>query len=287
VTAAQADRGAVLITGTSTGIGAACARALDRRGFRVFAGVRREADGERLRQNAGERLTPVIIDVTDAASIEAARASIAQAVGAAGLAGLVNNAGISVAGPIEFIPLDDLRRQFEVNVTGQVAVTQAFMPLIRAGKGRVVFMSSVAGHLAAPMLGPYAASKHAIEAIADAMRVELASSGIRVALVEPGAIRSEIWDKGLRDAEARIEQLPPDGHAYYDEAIDKVIAYARKQADGAIAAGHVARAVHHALTASRPRARYVVGRDARISIALQRWAPASVRDRLVRTQLGI
>ncbi len=221
-TESASSPGAVLITGASTGIGAAAALRLDRAGFRVFAGVRKPADGEALRAQASARLTPIIIDVTDQASIDAAAAEVTQTIGGTGLAGLVNNAGISVAGPIELVPVDDLRRQLEVNVIGQVAVTQAFMPLIRAARGRVVFIGSIGGRMSTPFLGPYSASKFALEAIADAMRVEMRPWRIHVAIVEPGSIKTPFWDKGLSDAEVMERKLTPEGHALYDDAIAAV-----------------------------------------------------------------
>ena len=162
---------AVVITGASTGIGKACALELDRRGFRVFAGVRSESAAQELQAQASARLTPVRIDVTDAASIAAAAETIARSVGDAGLAGLVNNAGIAVSGPLEIVPIDALRRQLEVNVIGPVAVTRSLLPLLRKARGRVVNMSSISGGVAAPYLGPYSASKFAMEAITDTLRL--------------------------------------------------------------------------------------------------------------------
>src|SRR5436190_11551998 len=172
----------VLITGASTGIGRACAIALDRKGFHVLAGVRREADGKALQKDSAG-LEPVIVDVTDQATIDAAAKQIDE------LYGLVNNAGITVAGAIEFLPVDDIRRQFEVNVFGQIAVTQAFLPKIRASRGRIVFMSSVGGRVpSSPFMSPYNGPKHALESFGDALRVELSQWGIEVVLVEPGSI---------------------------------------------------------------------------------------------------
>ena len=178
----------VVITGASTGIGAACALHLDQWGWRVFAGVRKQGDAEALRAQGSARLTPVSLDVTDTVSISTAASAVAGAVGAAGLAGLVNNAGIVVPGPIELLPLSDLRRQLEINVVGQVAVTQAFLPLIRAGRGRIVNMGSIAGRMATPFTGAYGASKFALEALTDALRLELQPWGISVSIIEPGAV---------------------------------------------------------------------------------------------------
>ena len=166
-------RGPVVITGTSTGIGAATALYLAEQGFQVFAGVRRDADGEALQQRSSHGLTPVILDITDARTIASAVDSVSAAVGKRGLAGLVNNAGIVKPGPLELQPIDDFRRQLEVNLVGQVAVTQAFLPLIRKGRGRIVNVGSIGGRLVLPLHGAYSASKFGIEAVTDALRLEL------------------------------------------------------------------------------------------------------------------
>ena len=185
----------VVITGASTGIGEACALHLDQLGWRVFAGVRKDSDGEALQRKASPRLMPVRIDVTDAASIAGAREIVARELGDRGLDGLVNNAGVVVAGPLEFVPMDDLRRQLEINVIGQIAVTQAFLSFVRTARGRIVNIGSVSGKMATPFVGPYAASKFAMEALTDALRCELRPWGIQVSIVEPGSIATPIWEK--------------------------------------------------------------------------------------------
>jgi NAD(P)-dependent dehydrogenase (short-subunit alcohol dehydrogenase family) len=271
---------AVVVTGASTGIGEACALRLDAMGFRVFAGVRREQDADRLRAKASSRLTPVMIDVTDAASVAAA-AELVGREAAGRLAGLVNNAGISVAGPMEFVPLDELRRQLEVNVIGQVAVTQAFMPLLRRGRGRIVNIGSVSGRLATPFLGPYSASKFAMEAISDAERIELRPWGLHVAIVEPGSIATPIWEKGQAEADRLERLLPPQAHALYDAAIAAMRALARETAARGIPPDAVARVVAHALTSNRPRTRYLVGLDARVQALLAKALPDRLRDALL------
>jgi NAD(P)-dependent dehydrogenase (short-subunit alcohol dehydrogenase family) len=283
----QAETRNVLITGASTGIGEACALALDRAGFRVFAGVRRDADAESLRAQASSRLEPVMLDVTDDASVAAAARHIADTVGEDGLAGVVNNAGISVAGPLEFVPLDELRRQLDVNVTGQIAVTQAVLPMIRAGRGRIVFIGSVGGKLATPFLGPYSASKFALEALADSLRVELRPWRIPVSIVEPGSIATPIWDKGLAAADELERHMPPQAHDMYGAAIDAVREMAKKTAARGIPAARVAGAVMHALTAKRPRTRYPVGTDARIQAALGGLVPDGLRDVVIEQQMGL
>ena len=286
-TESTSNAGTVLITGASTGIGAAAALRLDRAGWRVFAGVRKPADGETLRAQASARLTPIIIDVTDQTSIDAAAAEVTRAVGGTGLAGLVNNAGISVAGPIELVPVDDLRRQLEVNVIGQVAVTQAFMPLIRDARGRVVFIGSIGGRMSTPFLGPYSASKFALEAIADAMRVEMRPWRIHVAIVEPGSIKTPFWDKGLSDADVMERKLTPEGHALYDEAIAAVKSVAGEFASRGIPPDAVAKAIEHALTSTLPKTRYLVGNDARLQAALATWVPDRMVDGLIARQLKL
>jgi NAD(P)-dependent dehydrogenase (short-subunit alcohol dehydrogenase family) len=179
------DGRAVVITGASTGIGAACAVHLDRLGFVVFAGVRKIEDGEALqRQGGANRLIPLILDVTDDGSIQQSRAIVAAHVGTNGLFGLINNAGIAVVGPLEAVPIPDLRRQLEINLIGQVAVTQTFLPLIRTARGRIVNMGSIAGRAAMPLMGPYSASKFALEAITDALRLEVQQWGIEVSIVD-------------------------------------------------------------------------------------------------------
>ncbi len=276
---------AVVITGASTGIGKACALDLDRRGFRVFAGVRKAADGEALRQESSERLQPVLVDVTDGSTIASALAQVEAAIGDQGLAGLVNNAGIAISGPMEFVPLDALRRQIDVNLIGQIAVTQAFMPLIRKATGRVLFVGSLGGHVSAPLQGPYCATKFALEAIADAMRQELAPWGIHVVLIKPGSIATPIWDRGVQHATDVFEAMEPGAVDLYRAQVEllktAVVAIARR----GIPAQRVADAVAHALTADLPQTRYLVGLDAKVG-AFARFLPDRLRDRLLARGLA-
>lgn len=278
---------AVVVTGASTGIGEACALRLDRMGFRVFAGVRKDADGEALRQKASDRITPILLDVTDETSIASAAETVGAAAGDAGLAGLVNNAGISVPGPLEFLPLEDLRRQLEVNVVGQLAVTQAFLALLREGRGRIVNIGSSSGILALPFLGAYCASKFAMEALTDSLRMELRPWRIPVSIVQPGNIATPIWEKGLAEADELEKKLPQCGHDLYDPVIAAMREAARKFEQASIPADEVAKAVAHGLTAKRPKTRYVVGLDAQIQRGLAKVVPDRVRDRLVAWQLGL
>jgi NAD(P)-dependent dehydrogenase (short-subunit alcohol dehydrogenase family) len=280
-------RGAIVITGASTGIGAAAALRMDQRGYRVFAGVRRDEDGERLRAMATDRLTPLMIDVTHQRSIDDAAAVVEEATGRHGLAGLVNNAGIAVTGPVEYLQLDRYRQQFEINYFGQIAVTQAFMPAIRRGAGRVVFMGSIAGRVSAPFLSPYAGTKHALEALTDSMRVEMAPWDIKVSVIEPGAIKTPIWDKGLKVADEVLDESPEEAVRLYEPFIEPVRSYAREQNEAGADVSKVSDVVEHALTAKRPKTRYLVGRDARIQALAKKWLPDSFVDRLTRQQLGL
>jgi NAD(P)-dependent dehydrogenase (short-subunit alcohol dehydrogenase family) len=270
---------AVLITGASTGIGEACALRLDKKGIRVFAGVRNESDGGSLKGRSSDRLTPVLLDVTDPEAIASARGTIKKAVGEDGLSGLVNNAGIFYGGPLEFAPVDELRKLFEVNFLGAIAVTQAFLPLLRASRGRIVNMSSVSGLLAFPFLGPYAASKFALEAISDSWRVELRPWGISVAVVEPGVVDTPIYDKVLATLRRAREAYPPEARELYGP----VFGLSEKRERRGIRAERVARAVEHGLFARRPKRRYVVGAGAK-SISIFGKLPVAFRDWLIAKQ---
>lgn len=264
----------VLVTGSSTGIGRAIALHLAARGWIAYAGVRRESDAESLRAEAGSaNLRPIILDITDVASIAAATTLIQKDTGAASLNALVNNAGISINGPVELLTTDDWRNQFEVNLFGQIAMTRAMLPLLRAAAtpaatSRIVMMSSIAGRVGQPIIGPYCASKFALEAVSDALRLELKSQHIEVSLVEPGAIKSEIWKKA-QDSALAIDRKHPAAERY-TKVIDAIVTMARQAEDQAIPASRVAEIVEHCLTSSRPPIRRLVGRDAKIG-ALAKW----------------
>jgi NAD(P)-dependent dehydrogenase (short-subunit alcohol dehydrogenase family) len=279
-------RGHVLVTGASTGIGEACALELDRLGYTVFAGVRREEDGARLQKEASDRLTPVHLDVTDAADIAAVAKLLAGACGPAGLRAVVNNAGIARGGPLEYLPIEDWRLQLEVNVIGQVAVTQAVLPMLRTGRGRVVFIGSVSGRISTPLMGPYGASKHAMEAIAESLRHELRPAGIRVALVEPGAIKTPIWDKGRALADELEHSLPEGATDRYGPFIQAVRKGIDDQERVGIPPARVAAVVVKAIESPRPRARYLVGRDAVVQGLIDRVLPDRIRDALVAKVAG-
>jgi NAD(P)-dependent dehydrogenase (short-subunit alcohol dehydrogenase family) len=265
----------VLVTGASSGIGHACAVRLAGAGWKVYGGVRAADDASTLRERGVE---PVELDVTDARQIEAAAAVVGTE-----LHGLVDNAGIAVAAPLELVPLAELRRQLEVNVVGQVAVLQAVLPALRRARGRVVLMGSVGGRSALPFLGPYAASKHALEALADVLRVELGPWGIAVSLVEPASVKTAIWAKGAKHADVMRAGVAAEAHELYAARMERFRAVALKRGPG-IDADVVAVAVEHALTATRPKARYLVGRDAHLRVWIERL-PTRLRDRVLTKAL--
>lgn len=283
---ATQNRRAILITGASTGIGKASTLRMIERGCQVFAGVRKQADAETLRAEAGEHCHPVIIDVTQAETIASARDEVQAAVSETGLQGLVNNAGIVVGGALEIVPIEELRKQFEVNVIGQIAVTQAFLPLLRQGKGRIVMMSSIAGRSAMPFTSPYCSSKFALEALSDSLRIELTPWGIPVSLIEPGAIQTPIWDKAQSDAQAIQSHMSEEGKQLYGDILERFYEKVQQVAAGAAPVSKVADAVEKALTASRPKARYPVGRDARMRFILEAM-PTRWRDGLLRKLVGV
>lgn len=277
----------VLITGASTGIGRASALRMDAEGWRVFASVRREEDAEDLKQAASERLVPLILDVTDSAQLSATAERIGAEVGPAGLDGLVNNAGIAVMAPLETIELDDLRHQLEVNLISQVAVTQALLPQIRVARGRIAFISSIGGRMAMPFGAPYHASKYGIEAVADCLRQELRPWRIDVAAIEPGSIATPIWERGEKRADAAAGRAPAAQEELYGKQIESFRGAVRRTAERGIPPEKVANAVQHALTASRPRTRYLVGADARGQALLKRLAPDRLMDRIVARAMGL
>lgn len=255
----------ILVTGASTGIGRTTALHLTDRGATVLAGVR-DLDA------APPGTTAVQLDVTNPRHIEALAFDR--------LDGLVNNAGIAVTSPLEHLPVDELRRQLEVNVVGQLAVTQACMPALRRAHGRIVNVSSISGRVALPLYGPYAASKFALEAISDALRRE--QDDVEVIVIEPGAIATPIWERGITAADALYAAMPPSAHARYGALVDTMRELAAKQTSDAQPPEAVARVIATALTTARPRTRYVIGRDARVQAFLARALPARALDALIK-----
>jgi NAD(P)-dependent dehydrogenase (short-subunit alcohol dehydrogenase family) len=274
----------VLVTGASTGIGRATALRLDSSGWQVFAGVRDPAAAESLRSEASTRLTPVFLDVTEPEQIAAA-AELVEGESEGGLDGLVNNAGVAIPGPLETIPLDDFRRQLEVNLFAYVAVTQALLPQIRRAEGRIVFISSIGGRIAFPFGGPYHASKFATEAVGDVFRQELRPWGMKVAIVEPGSIDTPIWERGQLEGE-EIEAKSPQTNLLYGTAIEKFRKVIEDTAERGIPPEKVAKAISHALESSRPKSRYLVGLDAKVQARLKPLIPTPLFDWIVARQLN-
>jgi NAD(P)-dependent dehydrogenase (short-subunit alcohol dehydrogenase family) len=284
----------VLVTGASTGIGRATSLRLAGSGWKVLAGVRDPAVGEQLvaaADGAGRTLIPLTLDVTNSGEVvqaaelvrEQTEAAVASPNGR--LDALVNNAGVGVGGPLEIVDMGELREQFEVNVFGQVAVTQALLPALRSARGRIVLVSSIGGRVAVPFLAPYGASKHAIEAIGDALRVELRSSGIHVSLVEPGSVKTPIWAKARADAE-RVEipsELEPE-YGRVPAAIAKVITETERRG---VPPERVAATIERALNSRRPRSRYLVGADAYGTVIARALLPTAAFDRVVGRMMGV
>ena len=278
---------AVVITGVSTGIGFAAAEALLKQGFRVFGSVRREQDAERVSAALGEGFEPLVFDVTDTGAVRAARELVQSRVGDAGLWGLVNNAGIGGLGPLMHVPESEIRAMFETNVFGLLGVTREFLPLL-GGRfdaphppGRIVNISSTSGRIAFPMMGPYSASKYAVEALSDSLRRELMLYGIDVIVVEPGAIRTPIWDKGEADVPARYAGTD------YAPVLERILADVAEQKAQALPVSRISRVIVKALTASRPKARYAVPHAPLTRWIVPRWLPARWFDVLIRHHLQL
>jgi NAD(P)-dependent dehydrogenase (short-subunit alcohol dehydrogenase family) len=288
----------VLITGASTGIGRATALRLEADGWRVFAGVRKQKDAEALAAGS-DRIVPLTLDVTQPDQIAAAAERIGNEAGA--LHGLVNNAGIAVPGPLETLPIEDFRRQVEVNLTAQVAVTQAMLQLIRQAptvpftrndserhhaRGRIVFISSLGGRIAFPLNGAYHAAKFGIEAVGDVFRQELAPWDISVSIVEPGSIDTPIWERGESEVDAIEARASEAQDQLYGQAIEGFRKVARQTADRGAPPEKAADAIEHALTSEHPRTRYLVGADAKVQARVAPVLPTRLWDRLVAYMMG-
>lgn len=271
----------VVVTGASTGIGYATAQLLAREGFHVFAGVRRMDDADRLAEEIGDELTPLVFDVTDPEGVAEAAKDVGQRLGATTLAGLVNNAGIATAGPLLHQPIEEFRRQIEINLVAQVAVVQAFAPLLgadpaRSGPpGRIVNMSSVAGRLAAPFLGAYAASKHGLEAVSDSLRRELMLYGIDVVVIEPGSVATPIWDK------AEAMDLSPYMQTDYRDAVTGLLRRALKEGRAGFPPERIAASVLRAMVATKSPTRIPVVPGRFKNWIVPRILPDRLLDRLI------
>lgn len=268
----------VVVSGASTGIGEATVRLLASKGYIAFAGVRNEADAERLRA-ASERIRPILLDVTDADSIRRAVGEIVAT--GIPLLGVVSNAGIAVGGPLELLPVDELRHQFEVNIIGALAVVQAFLPHLPERRGRIVFVGSIAGRLPMPYVGPYSASKFALRALSDVLRFELTPSDIKVALIEPGSVRTPIWRKGRANRSRLTELLGSATRRHYQQAMETVLKQTEIEERDGMPVDVVSQTILDALTAEKPRTNYLLGTSAKMGsiIAL---LPPNIRDRALR-----
>ncbi len=271
----------VLVTGSSVGIGRACAVELAGRGFHVLAGVRREADGEAVRALAPDRIEPLLLDVTDRGAV----AALPERVGGE-LYGLVNNAGLATPGPLEHVAMDDVRHQLDVMLAAPFELIHTLIPALRRARGRVVNIGSIGGRAATPFMAPYNAAKAGIAAMTDALRPELAPFGVHVALVEPGSIKTEIWQRGIAAGQEVLAALPEAGRRDYGARIEALQRAAQMLEKRGIAPQKVADAVAHALTADKPRTRYMVGLDARAQAALRAVLPDRAFDAVVARVSG-
>jgi NAD(P)-dependent dehydrogenase (short-subunit alcohol dehydrogenase family) len=274
---------AIVISGASTGIGADCAERLARDGFVVYAGVRTDADGERIAA-LHPNVRALRLDVTDDAAIAAAVTRVRD--DGVTLRGVVNNAGIAIPGPLEFLPIAEVRRQFDVNFFGALSLTQAFLPLVRPARGRIVFVGSISGRLAVPFIAPYSTSKFALHAAADALRVELSPSGMHVALVEPSSVKTPIWEKGRTGKQHLIDQLPPQALELYGGAIDALYTATEGEERIGMPPAKVTDAIVHALTAAKPHAYYLLGGPARAGSIIALLPPV-LRDRALRASMKL
>jgi NAD(P)-dependent dehydrogenase (short-subunit alcohol dehydrogenase family) len=264
----------VLITGAARGIGRATSLHLAAQGWSVYAGVRGQADGEALREEArsGE-LVPVLLDITDPAQLAALDGVLPERLDA-----VVNNAGIVVDGPVEAVAPEDLRRQLEVNVVGQAAVTQAVLPRIRASRGRIVFVSSLSGRVSTPFMGVYSASKFALEGLADALRIEMRPWGIKVILVEPSSTDTDLWRKALDTLDGTEARLRPEHRELYSEQFAGLRKSTKAIQKQAVPVQDVVAVIERALSTERPRARYPVGRASKLQLMVSAVLPTAVMD---------
>ena len=273
----------VLITGASRGIGRATALHLASSGWQVYAGVRNDEDGERRVDEATTgRVVPVLLDVTDPGHVERLPSVLPDRLDA-----VVNNAGIVVGGPVEALSADELRRQFEVNVFGQVAVTQAVLPMIRAARGRLVFISSVSGRVSTPMTGAYNGSKFALEALVDSLRMELRPWGIRTILVEPNSTDTDMWGGAAEMLDATVAELSDEQRRLYAGHIAGMRKAIKPIQESVVPVEGVVAAIERALTAQRPLARYPVGLQSRIQLAVAAVAPTPVWDAMLARMTGV
>jgi NAD(P)-dependent dehydrogenase (short-subunit alcohol dehydrogenase family) len=277
----------VVITGVSTGIGWGATKVLTKAGFRVFGSVRKEADAQRLKQEFGDSFTPLLFDVTDVAAVKRGADEVRAALKGEKLFGLVNNAGIAVSGPLLELPIEEFRTQMEVNLTGPLIVTQAFAPLLGAdtslkgAPGRIVNISSVGGKQAAPFVGPYSASKFALEGLSESLRRELLLFGIDVIIIGPGAVKTQIWSKA-----EEVDITPYEKSPYYPTLV-KFRTYFLKSAQTGLAPERLGRAIMKALTAKNPKVRYAVVPNRLANWTIPQLLPKRLVDRIIGRNVGL
>jgi len=278
---------AILVTGTSTGIGLATVLMLDDLGYRVFASVRKEADAEKLRAETSDHTHPLIMDVADSGSIHKAKQELQDRLDERGLAGLVNNAAIGIGGPLEFIPLDELRFMYDVNLFGLLEVTQAFLPLLRKAKGRIVNISSTASLYALPTHGPYSSGKSALNSMSEALRLELMPHGVDVSVIICGSIKTPIWQKGRKLSGDIVRQMPPEAKQLYGSMSFTVGNYFSEMGKAGAPPETAARVIVKALTEKNPKNTYLVGRDAVLFNLVIKFVHGKLRDRLIMRTMGL
>jgi short-subunit dehydrogenase len=277
----------LIISGTSSGIGKACVKSLDERGFKIFAAVRNIKDYKKIKSETSKNIIPLLLDLGDEKTIRSAYSVVSENVGESGLYGLVNNAAIAIGGPMEFMPLKDIRRQFEINLFGQIAMIQTFLPLLRKGGGRIINISSTNGWISFPFMGIYCATKYALEAISDALRLELQKWSIPVSVINPNKIISPIWEKSIEITNRLFNGLPGDARSYYDTVLSGVIKTIRKTADTALSPDIIVEAVYHALTAKRPKTSYLPSFETKILFLISRILPKKILNIMIKKEMGM
>lgn len=280
----MANKGVVFLTGATGGIGSAIAKKLTEQGYTVLASVRSKESGIRLKKEISQNIVPIEMDITVPSSVQAGAEEAGKFLGNNGIDGLINNAGCIIQGPLELLSLDEIKFQFDVNVFGQIAVTQALLPFLRKNSGRVINIGAVTGKTAMPFIGALSASKHAMEALTDALRVELKPWNIHVTMIEPAAIDTSIFEKANAAHDQSLQKVPSEKLSLYESALAAYQSTIAKQPVSPTVV--VVKAVTDALTATKPKTRYAVGRGASLVVAISHL-PDRLRDRLLMSSLGL
>ena len=283
----------ILITGASTGMGRATAELLDKKGYYVFAAVRKEKDAESLRKTCSEKVIPILMDITDKAQIQAGFTKIQQICGENGLFALVNNAGINVSSPIEFITDEQIKQIFDVNFYGLLHVSQIFIPLLRQYSiknpdfgSRILNLGSIGGYLATPIISLYNATKFAVLALSESLVLELAPSNIEVCYIAPGSVKTAIWEKSYDDADKTVQNLPKEGHELYGKVIDGVLKFSKKTENAGISSEKAAEKIVATIETRKPKFRILIGNDANLFFWFNRLMPPRLKFKFLRKQLG-